>query len=57
MDELERLRQVVSEVRQAAKGAQTWHTILDPYEILQIVGPEESKTNNEVPRMRPSSSF
>lgn len=41
MDELERLREAVRKVRQAAKGAQTWHTVLDPLEILEIVGREE----------------
>lgn len=41
MDELERLRDAVRKVRQAAKEAQTWHTILDPLEILEIVGRED----------------
>lgn len=41
MDELERLREAVRRVRQAANGARIWHTILDPLEILEIVGRED----------------
>lgn len=52
MDELERLREAVRKVRQAAKGAQTWHTILDPLEILEIVGREDPAPEIVIPPMQ-----
>lgn len=56
MDELERLRKTVNKVRQAAKEAQTWHTVLDPLEILDIVGRDELKVTIDPPKLVPMKS-
>lgn len=56
MDELERLRDAVRKVRQAANGARIWHTVLDPLEILEIVGREDPAPEMVIVSMQKTKS-